>query len=493
MTSPQYSSRGQFIDGAWHDAGAGEVKVVNPATEEVAFVVPEATVEQTDTALQAARRAFDEGPWPRMSPAERGSYIVRMADALDRRRAEIVDLNVAETGCPRTLAERVQVGFPIDVLRDFGERVAPRLDLERPMSPHTRDGRLLGQGVVQQMPAGVASLLSAFNFPIGLNIYKAGPALAAGCTMVLKPSPYTPLSALVLADAAEEAGLPPGVFNVVVGDIPVGQLMTTSPLVDVVSFTGSDAVGRKVYQQGAEGLKKVVLELGGKSATIITEDADLQRAASSLLIAMTLHAGQGCDLLTRTFVHESRYDELLEIVQAALAQVVIGDPSDPATTLGPLMSAAQRDRVESYVQIGREEGATVVTGGRRPEGVERGFYYEPTLFVDATNDMRIARDEIFGPVAVVIPVSSDEEAIRLANDSEYGLSGAVWAKDAGRAYAIASQLRTGYVNVNGGGSPLSPYGPFGGIKASGLGREWGLAGVGEYLEERTIAWSVTSG
>jgi acyl-CoA reductase-like NAD-dependent aldehyde dehydrogenase len=269
--------------------------------------------------------------------------------------------------------------------------------------------------------------------------------------------------------------------------------MSTSPLVDVVSFTGSEAVGRKVYQQGAEGLKKVILELGGKSATIITEDADLERASGSLMTAMTLHAGQGCDLLTRTFVHRSRYGELLEIVQDRLRDIVIGDPMEAATTLGPLMSAAQRDRVESYVAAGIAEGATPITGARRPEGIDKGYYYEPTLFVNANNNMRIAREEIFGPVAVVIPVDSDDEAVRLANDSDYGLSGAVWAKDAARAYTIASQLRTGYVHVNGGGSPLSPYGPFGGIKASGLGREWGMAGVGEFLEDKTIGWSITSG
>ncbi|WP_300608743.1 aldehyde dehydrogenase family protein [Trebonia sp.] len=493
MTSPHFVPRGQFIEGRWEDAGAGEVKILNPATEEVLTVVPEATVGQTEAALGAARRAFDDGPWPTMPPAERGRLLTRMADALDRRRAEIIELIIAETGCPRRIATPLQVGYPLDVFRDFGERIAPRLELERPMLPHTRDRRSLGQGVVQRQPSGVAALLSAFNFPLGLNIYKAGPALTAGCTAVLKPSPYTPLSALILAEAAEEADLPPGVLNVVVGDVPVGERLTVSPLVDVVSFTGSDAVGRKVYQQAAGGLKRVILELGGKSATIIAEDADLPRAASSILTAMTLHAGQGCDLLTRTFVHRSRFDELLGIVRGALADVVIGDPRDQATTLGPLMSAGQRDRVESYVELGRSEGATVAAGGRRPTSPDRGFFYEPTLFTDATNNMRIAREEIFGPVAVMMAFETEDEAVALANDSEYGLGGAVWAHDPARAYRIASRLRTGYVLVNGGGSPLSPFGPFGGLKASGIGREWGESGVAEFLEDKSIVWSVVGG
>jgi aldehyde dehydrogenase (NAD+) len=493
VTTQQFQSRGQFIDGRWQDAGVAESEVINPATEERIATIPEATVEQTEAALHAARRAFDDGPWPQISPAERGKAMVRMADALDRRRSELVELMIAETGCPRTVTEPIQVGYPLDVFRDFGERVAPGLDLERPMSAFSRDGRGLGQGVVQQQPAGVAALLSAFNVPLGLNIYKAGPALTAGCTVVLKPSPYTPISALILAEAAEEAELPPGVFNVVVGDVPVGERLTLSPLSDVVSFTGSDGVGRKVYEQAAYGLKRVILELGGKSATIITEDADLERASSSVMAAMTFHSGQGCDLLTRTFVHESRYDELVEIVQRKLADVVIGDPTDSATTHGPLANAAQRERVERYVEIGQQGGARVVAGGRRPPSMSRGFYYEPTLFADVTNQMRIAREEIFGPVASVIRYSTDEEAISMANDSDYGLSGAVWARDAARAYRIASRMRTGYVNVNGGGAPLSPFGPFGGIKASGLGREWGEFGVSEFLEQKTIAWSVVSG
>jgi aldehyde dehydrogenase (NAD+) len=324
-------------------------------------------------------------------------------------------------------------------------------------------------------------------------VFKCGPALAAGCTMVLKPSPFTPLSALFVAEAAEEADLPPGVLNVVVGDVPVGERMTRSAKVDVVSFTGSDVVGRKVYAQAAETLKRVVLELGGKSANIICDDADLERAVMAVVGNMTMHAGQGCSLLTRTLVHRSRFDELIDLLRAALAGFVIGNPADRTTTLGPLMNAAQLNRVERYVELGKAEGGEVVIGGKRPEHLERGFFYEPTVFVKVDNSMRIAREEIFGPVEVVIPFDTDDEAIAIANDSDYGLGGGVWAKDPGRAYKIAKAMRTGYIDINGGGAPLSPHGPFGGYKSSGVGREWGDFGVAEFMEVKSIAWSAASG
>jgi aldehyde dehydrogenase (NAD+) len=493
-TQTSFSAKGLFINGQWRSkTREPDLEVVNPATEEAIAVVAQAGVADTDLAIQAARRAFDEGPWPRMSPYERSACMIRMADAMERRRGELVDRTIAETGCSRPVTEANQVGTPLAVFRDFAERVAPTLRLESPMSPFTRDGVGLGQGAVIREPIGVASLLSAFNFPMALNVFKCGPALAAGCTMVLKPSPLTPLSALYVAEAAEEAGLPPGVLNVVIGDIPVGERLTRSPDVDVVSFTGSDVVGKKVYMQAAEGLKRVVLELGGKSANIITDDADLERATMAVVANMTIHAGQGCSALTRTLVHRSRYDELIDRVRARLATVVIGNPAEPETTLGPLMSAAQRARVEKYVALGQAAGGEVLVGGRRPEHLDRGFFYEPTVFVNVDNSMRIAREEIFGPVGVVIPFDTDADAVTIANDSKYGLGGGVWARDPGRAFQIAKQMRTGYIDINGGGPPLSPYGPFGGYKSSGVGREWGEWGVAEFLEEKSITWSAASG
>lgn len=493
-TQTEFSPRGLFIDGDWRArTDEPDLKVINPATEEVIAVVPQAGVAETDLAIEAARRAFDHGPWPRMSPRERSAHMVRMADAMERRRSELYDLELAETGAAHPINEANMVNFPLAVFRDYAERVALSLKQESPMAPFSWDGSGLGQGVVVREPAGVAALIAAFNFPMPLNVFKCAPAMAAGCTMVLKPSPFTPLSALFVAEAAQEADLPPGVLNVVVGDVPVGERMTRSPMVDVISFTGSDVVGRQVYMQAAETLKHVVLELGGKSANIICDDADLNRAAMAVVGNMTMHAGQGCSLLTRTIVHRSRFDELIDLLRVTLAGFVIGNPADRSTTLGPLMNARQRSRVERYVELGKQEGGEVVIGGKRPEHLERGFFYEPTVFVNVDNSMRIAREEIFGPVEVVIPFDTDDEAIALANDSDFGLGGGVWAKDPGRAYKIAKAMRTGYIDINGGGAPLSPYGPFGGYKSSGVGREWGEFGVAEFQEVKSIAWSAASG
>jgi aldehyde dehydrogenase (NAD+) len=493
-TQTDFATKGLFINGEWH-AGTHEpeLKVINPATEEVIAVVPQAGVAETDLAIEAARRAFDHGPWPRMHPRERSAYMLRMTEVMERRRSELYDLELAETGAAHPINEANMVNFPLAVFRDYAQRITPELKLESPMAPFSWDGTGLGQGVVVREPIGVAGLIAAFNFPMPLSVFKCGPALAAGCTMVLKPSPFTPLSALFVAEAAEEADLPPGVLNVVVGDVPVGERMTRSAKVDVVSFTGSDVVGRKVYAQAAETLKRVVLELGGKSANIICDDADLERAVMAVVGNMTMHAGQGCSLLTRTLVHRSRFDELIDLLRAALAGFVIGNPADRTTTLGPLMNAAQLNRVERYVELGKAEGGEVVIGGKRPEHLERGFFYEPTVFVKVDNSMRIAREEIFGPVEVVIPFDTDDEAIAIANDSDYGLGGGVWAKDPGRAYKIAKAMRTGYIDINGGGAPLSPHGPFGGYKSSGVGREWGDFGVAEFMEVKSIAWSAASG
>lgn len=481
-----------FIDGKWVDASGDEtLTVINPATEAEIATVPQGTVADAQAAIQAARTAFDEGPWSRMTPIERAAVMSRMADILGRRWDELIALNVAEAGSTQALAQFLQVGVPLEHLRDFAERVLPAYQFEQPMMPYIGAGGAagIGQGVVQREAIGVVSLITPYNFPLFLNLFKVAPALAAGCTTVLKPSPDTPLEALILGEVAEEAGLPPGVLNIVTGDIDASAELTSNRMVDMVSFTGSDAVGRKVYSQASDTLKKVVLELGGKSANIIHEDADLAKVVPNVIQNFVIHAGQGCSLLTRTLVHQSLHDELVAHIKAGLDHLKVGDPADAEVGMGPLISAAQRERVETLVRQGQAEGAQVAYGGNRPAGMDKGFFFEPTVFVNVDNSMTIARREVFGPVSVIIPFKDDEEAITIANDSEFGLGGGVWSADPVRAYNTAKRMRTGSVIVNGGGGGgLSPFAPFGGYKQSGLGREWGVAGLEEFLQTKAITW-----
>jgi aldehyde dehydrogenase (NAD+) len=482
---------GLFIDGAWEGGSGGEVvTAVNPSTECAVGSVPQASTAEVNRAIEAARRGFDHGPWPRMSVGERAGHLSRFAEELERRYEDLVAICMAETGSTRMLADFLQVGTPVEHFRDLVARVLPRFDFDEPMLPYDKPGMGVGQGIVTKEPIGVAALITPFNFPLFLNMCKLGPALAAGCTAVLKPSPNTPLEAFVLGEIAQAAGLPPGVLNIVTGDAEASEYLTRHPMVDIVSFTGSDAVGRRVYTQAAESLKKVVLELGGKSANVIMADADLDAVAEQVVRNMTAHAGQGCSLLTRTIVHRSVHDALVARVVDQLGSVTVGDHSDPAVTMGPLISAVQRARVEALIARGRQEGATVAFGGGRPDGLDVGYFVEPTLFIGVDNAMTIARQEIFGPVGVVIPFETEDEAIGIANDSDYGLGGGVWSADTSKAIAIARRLQTGYVDVNGGGPYLSPHGPFGGRKHSGIGREWGDQGLSEYLEHKTIHWMV---
>ncbi|OLL72003.1 Aldehyde dehydrogenase [Pseudonocardia sp. Ae168_Ps1] len=479
-----------YIDGRFTDAtGDGTVAVLNPATEEVLAEVAQGSVADTVAAITAARRAFDDGPWPRMRPAERASVLARMADALQSRYDALVDLNVAEAGSTRAMAHFLQVATPIEHLRDMADRALPGYSFAEPMAHYAKPGFGLGSGVIRHEPAGVAALIIPFNYPLFLNVMKVAPALAAGCTAVLKPSPYTPLEALVLGEIAEEAGLPPGVLNVVTGDTAAAEELTRNPMVDVVSFTGSDAIGRLVYTQAADSLKTVVLELGGKSANVILPDCDIQGAAASVVQGLATHAGQGCSLLTRTLVHRAVHDELVAAVTAMLESVVVGNPADEATTMGPLIRESQRASVEAAMATARHAGAEFAFGGGRPAHLDKGFFLEPTLITGVTNDMEISRTELFGPVGVVIAFDDEEEGIRLANDSEYGLGGGVWSGDPNRALAVAERIRAGYININGGGPWLSPHGPFGGYKNSGVGREWGEFGIGEYLVDKSITWS----
>lgn len=488
-TTFSFSSR-LYIDGRRTDGESDTGIIVrNPATEETIAEVPQASLADVRRAITAARKAFDEGPWPRMKPAERAAALLRMAEEMERRLPELVAVNMAEAGSVRSLAESLQTRVPVAHLRDMAERVIPSFAWERSMDPTIAPGIGISQGQLRREPFGVCTLISAYNFPFFLSMMKLIPALAAGCTTVLKAAPATPLESLLIGDFADAVGLPPGVLNIVTGDVEAGLELTTNPMVDLVSFTGSDAVGRLVYTQAAATMKKVVLELGGKSASIVRADGNLDGAVRSALMGITAHAGQGCSLLTRTIVHESVHDELLERLRAGLAQVTVGDPADESTTMGPLISEAQRDKVEKLIRIGEEEGAQIVCGGGRTAGRDKGYFLDPTLFAGVDNSMTIAQTEFFGPVGVVIPFSTDDEAVRIANDSPYGLAGAVWSADTVTAYRIATQIRAGSIAINGGSAGVSPRSAFGGYKQSGLGREWGEFGLDEFLQTKSISWA----
>jgi acyl-CoA reductase-like NAD-dependent aldehyde dehydrogenase len=489
--STAVTEHGLYIAGEWTEATGTLIPVDNPATEEIIAHVSSASSADAGRAVGAARRAFDEGEWGRTSPQERREVLKRFASIMERRRGELVELNVAECGSVRSFAESGQVGGAIAHLNATIQAM-DSFPWDEPTPAHFGNG--IGQGMAVREGFGVAVLISAYNFPLWLNMTKLAPALAAGCTVVLKPASTTPLEGLILAEIGQEAGLPAGVLNVITGGREANQTLVTHPGVDIVSFTGSDAVGRQIYVQAAQTLKKVVLELGGKSANIITEDADIDAVAAEVAAHTTKQAGQGCSLLTRTLVHRSRQAELVEKVAERLRQVRVGNPADPGVDMGPLISQAQREKVEQLIATGKAEGATLVTGGGRPTDLDRGYYVEPTLFTDVENSMAIAQEEFFGPVNVVIGFGSDDEAVELANASPYGLSGAVHASDPVRAYSIARRLRTGGVSLNGGGGafPNSTV-PFGGYKASGLGREYGRWGIDEYLQTKAITWGVARG
>ena len=480
-----------YIGGQWEKpASAEKSDVINPATEEIIGHAPVGSIEDAESAIVAARKAFDEGPWPRMDWCERAVILQKFHDGLLARKDDIVNLCVAEAGSIIPVASIMQFDMAMDGFQYFINQIQRRdFTLASSVSLHTNwatGGDTLGGTVKVYEPLGVSVGITAYNYPFFLNLAKLGPALASGCTFILKPAPQTPLEALILGDIATEAGLPPGVFSIVTGGIEVGERLTSDPRVDQISFTGSDKVGAVIQAQAAPTLKRVALELGGKSAMIICEDADLEQAAINGLVNFTNQCGQGCILQTRQLVHNSIKTQYIEMLQAMASQVQIGDPSDPATGMGPLISEAQRQRVLAHIEQGKADGNTLVYGGNIPTGMERGFFIEPTIFDCPSNSTPIAQEEIFGPVVCVIGFDTDEEAIAIANDSQYGLSGGVFSQDAGRAYKIALKMRTGGVLINGGGGRLNPSVPFGGYKRSGIGRENGEEGLNEYLEIKVI-------
>jgi aldehyde dehydrogenase (NAD+) len=500
-----------YIDGKWEQGeGRGTpIEVINPATEDVIGVVPQASPKDAVRAIEAARRAFDEGPWPWTKPAERAARLREMGAILRRRGAELRELMVAQTGAAGMIIDFVQAGGSIGMFDSNANLAEHAIDWVEADPPTGGPAGMSGNVLVRE-PVGVVAAITPFNFPFMLNVVKSAPALAAGCTVVLKPHIWTPLDAFMIAEAAEEAGIPPGVFNVITGHGEIGEEMTTSPLVDMVTMTGSTATGKRIMEAGAATMKRLHLELGGKSAHVVLDDVTEDYARSIGFGAVLAHCGQGCVIQTRLLLPEHLMDAYREGVEAARAPVKIGDPRDPETTLGPLIREQQRQRVETLVQSGIDEGAEVLCGAKRPDGIEKGFFYEPTVLV-GTNDMRIAQEEIFGPVLTVVPYSgTDEDAVRLANDSIYGLGGGVVAANTSRAFNVARRIRAGAMRAQGIGQPpagdpgpgsgqgpgwgLAPAGigqrgAFGGFKHSGIGREWGHHGLEAFTEIKSISWS----
>ncbi|WP_338741296.1 aldehyde dehydrogenase [Actinomadura luteofluorescens] len=476
------------MDGRLVPGAGGAFETINPATEEVLGTAADASADDMDRAIAAARRAFDETGWA-TDHAFRARCLRQLREGLRRRADELRELTIQEVGAPRFLTFGAQLDAPVDDLAWFADLVEDYA-WERDLGRAEPMGMPSHRRVVREA-VGVVGAITPWNFPHQINLAKLGPALAAGNTVVLKPAPDTPWCAAVVGEViAEETDIPPGVVNVVTSsDHALGAQLTRDPRVDLVSFTGSTATGRNVMASAAGTLKRVFLELGGKSAFVVLDDADLRAACSYAAFAGITHAGQGCAITTRILVPRERHDEAVEITAGALAKLGAGDPQDDRTICGPVISARQRERIEGYLELAVEDGGAFACGGGRPEGRDRGFWIEPTLITGLTNDSRAAREEIFGPVLVILPHDGDDDAVRIANDSPYGLSGAVHGGDVARARGVARRLRTGTVSVNGGvwyGADV----PFGGYKQSGIGREMGVAGFEEYLETKSIAEGV---
>jgi acyl-CoA reductase-like NAD-dependent aldehyde dehydrogenase len=455
------------------------ITVVNPATEEVVGAVPSMVEHDVEIAVRAARHAFDEGIWPRGSPAERATAMERLAAMLEARAEDTARLVTAEMGMPITFSRFHNVAVPCAILRYYA-------GLVRDLAPEEIRTAInfSGQTVVRREPAGVAAVIAAWNYPLTLAFSQLAPALAAGCTVVLKPAAETSLSAYVLADAFEAADFPPGVFNLVTGTHEVAEMLAMHPGVDTVSFTGTTSEGRRIARICGEMLKPVSLELGGKSAAILLEDADLAAAAAGLGSVCFANSGQACFAMSRVLAPVSRYEDVVAALAQQAACLVIGDPIREETTMGPLVGPQHRASVESQVTAGVAGGARVVIGGRRPASPVRGYYYEPTVFADATSAMMIARDAIGGPVVTVIPYEDEAEAVAVANDSEYGLAGSVWTVDPERGLEIARRARVGTFGVNLYVPDLGS--PWGGRKASGQGSIYGPEGLDMYLKPKSV-------
>src|SRR5579883_2802098 len=463
-----------YIDGGWQKcAGTKKIDVVSASTEEVIGSIPEGTPEDVNRAVAAAARAFPA--WSALPREERAQWLEKLAAALKERTEQIAKTIAMEVGSPMSIATPIQAGLPVNVTNSYANLL--------------REAKLeheIGNSLVVREAVGVVGAITPWNYPLHQIMAKVAPALAAGCTVVLKPSEVAPLNAMLLAEACMAIGLPAGVLNIVTGYGPtVGEAMATNPLVDQVSFTGSVRAGKRVAALAADSIKRVTLELGGKSACVILDDAPFEKAVASGARNAMFNSGQTCSAWTRMLVPRDRQQDAIDVAAKAIGGLTLGDPLDPATKLGPLVSQTQRERVEGYIAKGKSEGARLVKGGGRPAAFPRGYYVEPTIFADVRSPMTIAQEEIFGPVLSILPYDSEDEAVQIANDTIYGLAGGVWSGDAERAMRFARRMRTGQVDVNGGKFNLLA--PFGGYKQSGIGRELGTYGLEEYLQVKSIA------
>ncbi|CAM4440208.1 Geranial dehydrogenase [Mycobacterium basiliense] len=471
-----------FIGGKWTQPSTSDVIEVHcPATGEYVGKVPLAAAADVDAAVAAARAAFDHGPWPATPPKERAAVIANALKLLEERKDHFAKLLADETGQPPTTIETMHWMGSMGAMNFFA---GPAVDQVKWKEIRTGS---YGQTIVHREPIGVVGAIVAWNVPLFLAVNKLGPALLAGCTVVLKPAAETPLTANALAEVFAEAGLPDGVLSVVPGGVETGQALTSNPDVDLFTFTGSSAVGKEIGRRAADLLKPCTLELGGKSAAILLEDVDLTTAIPMMVFSGIMNTGQACVGQTRILAPRSRYDEIVDAVSAFVQALPMGPPSDPAAQIGSLISEKQRARVEGYIAKGIEEGARLVCGGGRPEGsdvLDKGFYVQPTVFADVDNKMTIAQEEIFGPVLVVIPYDTEEDAVTIANDSVYGLAGSVWTSDIAKGIEISEKIRTGTFAIN--WYAFDPCCPFGGYKNSGIGRENGPEGVEHFTQQKSV-------
>jgi len=467
-----------FIGGEWVAPSSGStIQVITPSTEELYATVAEAQEADIDRAVAAAREAFDHGPWPRMSHAERAKYLQAIARAIIARTGDLATIWTSEVGALRSAGD---YSAPSAAgAYDYYASLADSFAFEERHTPQTG-----GTGLLVREPVGVVAAIIPWNGPLGLITWKCAPALLAGCTVIVKPSPEAPGAAYIMAEIMAEIGLPKGVFNVVTADREVSELLVRHPGVDKVTFTGSSAAGKRIASLCGERIARCTLELGGKSAGIILDDYDLGKAAKSIAGSARMMTGQVCSSLTRIIVPRQRHDELLDAMGAAFSAIKVGDPFDRTMEMGPLAMKRQRDRVEMYIAKGKAEGATVAAGGGRPKHLDRGYFVEPTVFGNVDNNMTIAREEIFGPVVSVIPADSEDQAIAIANDTVFGLNASVFTNDCDRAYAIAREIRAGTIGHNGFKTDFSI--AFGGFKQSGLGREGGTEGLLPFLEAKTV-------
>lgn len=466
-----------FIGGQWRDAESeARIEVRSPSTEEVIGSVPDANGDDVEAAVRAARTAFDNGPWATMSITERADILDAALDILERRAATISTLVTAEMGLPSGIATTL-IPSGVATGRYFTNLARTQVLSE------VRTTSFCDTAVIKE-PIGVVAAITPWNGPFNMALTKAIPALLAGCTVVFKPAPETPLDAFHIAEAFEEAGIPAGAFNLITGDRDAGRAMVSHPSVDKVSFTGSTAAGREIGRECGGSFKRVQLELGGKSAAIVLEDADVAVTMTALGMGCFFNTGQVCAAYSRVLVPNNRYDEFVTALVATAESFAIGDPTEASTTMGPLVSKQQHERVLGYIETGKAEGAVVATGGRVPHGFDKGYYIEPTVFVDATNSMRICQEEIFGPVVSVIGYDTVDEAIAIANDSDYGLHGAVFTANPDRAAEVARRVRTGTFSVN--AFVYNTEAPFGGIKNSGVGRDTGPEALHAYYELKTV-------